>query len=278
MRSGLKREQRTVHKKGRSFRQTYWTKEDLPHPHEAQRKMQAAGLTTASQHLKFEPGFMAFHSNRGVEAGLRHVSAVHAIPKSMPQIPVKVLLLASQTNGLYKIGDAKTSEIMINRICAGPRGTTAHEMGHFLDHHLFGSGKPGMQNMGSHMKTEELEMLYRAIYNTPAVRSLSIQGKTAITNGDFGRAQVCRYLLTPTELFARAYAQYIAVRSGNEALRFDIRGYRVSWAKYGYRAQWQDKEFGPVAHQMEALLRRRGLLNEGLPRLDEQLREGVGRH
>jgi hypothetical protein len=61
-------------------------------------------------------------------------------------------------------------------------------------------------------------------------------------------------------------------------MRLDVRGYRVSWAKYGYRAQWQDKEFGPVAHQMEALLRRRGLLNEGLPPLDEQLRLGVGRH
>lgn len=277
-RPGLKRDRRTVREGGKSFQRTYWVREDLPHPHEARRKMHQDGLTTASKHLKFEPGFMAFHANRGVQAGLNSISAVHAIPKSMPQIPVKVLFLASQVNGLYKVGDARSSEILINRINAGPRATTAHEVGHFLDHHLFGAGKPGLAHMGSHMKTEEMEMLFRAMYNSPSVRSLTNTARKAVLDGDLGRANVCRYLLTPTEMFARAYAQYIAVRSGNPAMRLDVRGYRVSWSKYGYRAQWQDKEFGPVAHQMEALLRRRGLLNEGLPPLDEQLRLGVGRH
>lgn len=278
MRPGLKRVKRNVRKGGRSFSRNYWVKEDVPIPHEARKKTEQAGITTVSKHLKFEPGFLAFHSNRGVEAGLNTISAVHGIPRNLPPVPVKVLMLAASTNGQYRIGDGRSSEIHINRICAGPRATTAHEVGHYLDHHLWGTGKPGIGSMGTHQRAEELEPLMRAIYNTPSVRNLVRQSQAAMGNGEVARVAVCRYLLTPTELFARSYAQYIAIRSGSPTMRMDIRGYRTSWSKYGYAAQWQDKEFGPIAAQMDALLQRRGLLNEGLPPLGEQIRTGVGRH
>jgi hypothetical protein len=277
MQPGLKRMKRNVRGTRGSFSRHYWVKEDIPHPHEARRKTEEAGRTTVSKHLKFEPGFLALHSNRGVEAGLHSISAVHSIPQTMPRVPVKVLLLAANTNGRYLIGDAKTSEVHINRICAGPRATTAHEIGHYLDHHLWGTGKPGLSNMGTHQRAEELEPLMRAIYNTPSARRLVQQAQNAVVNGDVARVAVCRYLLTPTELFARSYAQYIAIRSGNPAMRLDVRAYPTSWSKYGYAAQWQDHEFGAIAHEMDRLLQRRGLLNEGLPPLRDAVRLGVGR-
>jgi hypothetical protein len=67
------------------------------------------------------------------------------------------------------------------------------------------------------------------------------------------------YLLQPKELFARAYAQYVALASGDEAIRRELLAIQTdTLSSQVYHEQWLDDDFQPVALAIEAALRRRG--------------------
>ena len=70
------------------------------------------------------------------------------------------------------------------------------------------------------------------------------------------------YLLDPREMFARAYAQFIAVKSGNASMmnqlqtRLDL----DSVKSIGY--QWTDSEFKQIEAAMEKLFIQQGWINQ----------------
>lgn len=77
-----------------------------------------------------------------------------------------------------------------------------------------------------------------------------------------------RYLLSANETFARSYAQYIAVRSGNAAGLAELRGYQADAdagrslnhpdGRVPYRRQWQDDDFEPIGKAFDALFEAMG--------------------
>ena len=61
------------------------------------------------------------------------------------------------------------------------------------------------------------------------------------------------YLLEPKEQFARAYAQYIAVRSRDNIMLGQLEGKRGDALMQGlYCQQWMDDDFAPIASEIEA--------------------------
>lgn len=66
------------------------------------------------------------------------------------------------------------------------------------------------------------------------------------------------YLLMPEELFARSYAQYIALKTGSRPMINDLN--RVLKDENMGVMQWLPSEYGPISDTMEAYLRSRGLL------------------
>lgn len=70
-----------------------------------------------------------------------------------------------------------------------------------------------------------------------------------------------RYLLTPQELWARSYAQFIATRSGNADLQRQLDRLRERPARaFYYGEQWEDVDFLPIMAEVEALFRHLGWL------------------
>ncbi len=66
------------------------------------------------------------------------------------------------------------------------------------------------------------------------------------------------YLLEPMELFARAYAQYVAVRSADARLvaQFDATR-RDPFLGMVYHQQWDQEDFASVLVAFDRMLRRR---------------------
>lgn len=70
---------------------------------------------------------------------------------------------------------------------------------------------------------------------------------------------IVRYMLLPEECFARAYAQYIAIRSGDERLIEELKHVRANvYAQQVYYEQWDDDSFAHIADAFDQLLRQRG--------------------
>ena len=98
------------------------------------------------------------------------------------------------------------------------------------------------------------------IYRSPAVKSLVVKHDENIKTNNYRHAGYSSYLLMPPELLARAYAQYIGTRSGSRVIQNQISHDRDFNTRMGYRSQWTDAEFEPIAREFDNVFRRRGLL------------------
>jgi hypothetical protein len=127
-----------------------------------------------------------------------------------------------------------------------PTLTTIHEAGHFID--LEGIGAKG--NFASVSGEPDMREVMAAIERTEAVKHLRglLGGATPGLGGYY------QYLLDPRELWARAYAQFIAQRSGFAALRRDLRKATEAEA---WR-QWERSDFAPVDAAIEVMFRKLG--------------------
>ena len=67
------------------------------------------------------------------------------------------------------------------------------------------------------------------------------------------------YLLDPLEMFTRAYAQYVAWRSGNQTMLGQIDGV-LARQDLGKLQQWPYADFLPLIHHFDTLFEEQGWL------------------
>jgi hypothetical protein len=138
----------------------------------------------------------------------------------------------------------------------------AHEWGHYLDLAILGS--PGTR--ASVTRHEDVLPVTNAIYASRAPRLLQDLYRAGfspephpaqgITNVPIDKEYI-RYSLKTQELWSRAYAQYLALRSGDATLRAEIDSLRDPTPGRVYRdLQWADDDFAPIADAFDDLLRR----------------------
>lgn len=138
-------------------------------------------------------------------------------------------------------------EIAIKGSGKWKRLTTAHEVGHYLDHH--GLGPVAGQFESERRSTPAWQRWHAAVSQTPTMRQIA---------GDFRiTAKNRAYYLSDREVFARGYAQWIAQRSGNPAMLSEVALTRASPLPW---RQWPDDEFGPIADAMDAIFAEAGWL------------------
>ncbi|MCV5648931.1 hypothetical protein OFN55_40020, partial [Escherichia coli] len=70
--------------------------------------------------------------------------------------------------------------------------------------------------------------------------------------------EYANYLLDPSELWARSYAQYIARKSGDPAMREELAEMLRARAGLNLYALWEDEEFAPIMKEMDDLFRSLG--------------------
>lgn len=159
----------------------------------------------------------------------------------LPHLPVK-MSTAKGYFGYYRDGD---------RIAVSSRGdhhglTFAHEVGHFLDHR--GWGGPGWSSA-----TQDAAQAWRdAIAASP-----SIVGLKAMPGGGLRN-----YYLRTHEAWARSYAQWVAVRSGDPALIAQVAHIRTVGGARGL-SQWAADEFEPIARAIDNLFDTLGWRRKG---------------
>jgi hypothetical protein len=184
-----------------------------------------------------------------------------------------------------------------------PHTGVFHEVGHFLDHQGLGDGGPGHATEGratdkakgpiqdlmdALKKTRTSQALrdYRETLGSFQPQGLNTAGLPPVDGRLLG---MVKYLNTAPETFARAYSQYVAVKSGNKAALRELRnlqGHGASFsnrqadgASYGYRGfsdqagavpitsgrkswnlpwAWQDDEFKDVEAAFDRLFEAMG--------------------
>lgn len=143
--------------------------------------------------------------------------------------------------------------------------TTVHEIGHFLDYE--GLGKPLEYSSGADPTMAEWRTAVEKSQAVQDLKELIQKGKVPITLDDGTKTDYTvdvehvEYLLEWEELWARAYAQYITLRSGNVVLKRQLDRIRrgVGGNHQVYTAQhWADADFEPIAEAIDKIFEAKG--------------------
>jgi hypothetical protein len=120
-------------------------------------------------------------------------------------------------------------------------------------------------------KSPAMKALIDALWKSEAIKSLrDLKNgpktfKAKATNSDAMATYKVptshiRYLLNRNEQFARAYAQYIASKSGDTALKAKLQNHLSKKGKVPLfiQRQWTDKDFAPIEAAFDALFKEQG--------------------
>lgn len=195
------------------------------------------------------------------EDALNAIDGVHG-DGVLPEIPVKTKS-NMQAYGLYThyVG-AGPRDIAINGKGDHLQTTLAHEVGHFLDH--MGIGEPGKfasessPLLGEWRQAAGMSRAMQTLVNK-SIKPESYAVNVTVTHSSGQQLTYnakpspdhLRYLLSDKEVWARSYAQYVATRSGNEAMLAQLAEQRKDQL-YGER-QWDDDDFQPIARAIDNL-------------------------
>jgi hypothetical protein len=173
-----------------------------------------------------------------------------------------------------------------------PLMNTVHEIGHFIDHRGLGNAVETFDYINNALNYEDSmvkveipsevrragKALYEAIYESKSYQTLTkmIRSPSSLV-GTNSKGEKLRfaldkkfvvYLRKPAEIFARAYAQYVALRSGHPALLAELNAARsrptlstdfISPNGFnitaGFPYDWDDNDFEPIADAMDNYLR-----------------------
>ena len=179
--------------------------------------------------------------DRQLRALLAAIDAVHG-DGALPRIPVRWGVLPRGMVAQYRTTRTSTEAVSLTINPNRSRWMLAavHEIGHFLDHQGIGDDS----TMAS--RTSPLLLPWRhAVVESHAYRTLV---------EDFGSPP---YLTDVEELWARSYAQWIALHGGEETLRTQVVQSRGSDPRVAvHSAQWHDDDFEPIADEVTRLFRR----------------------
>lgn len=195
------------------------------------------------------------------EATLDAIEEVHG-DGDLTTIPVKTKSNIKPFGYYQHLGDGTPDHIAVNGKGDHHELTLAHEIGHFLDHQGIAAPKR-FASVGSDVMRDwrDTIMQSEAVQDLEAKLARPSDFETEVTYD--GRTFTAspsvpfiRYLLDEKELWARSYAQYIATRSGNEAMLEQVETQRQ--AKLYESRQWSDEDFEPVAESIDRLFERLG--------------------
>lgn len=212
--------------------------------------------------------------DEGAKDAMDAIDGVHG-DGDLPPIPI-VGTRSKKLNGCYRFNFAgRSADIQLSTATDHPMMTTAHEVGHFLDHKgVIGQGHPGDQdnwfvstNDGRNPKVKAaVDKVYAALENSAAVKSLRDMynnGKPAKYVDHMGQEKetvinkrTLQYYLSSKELWARAYAQYIARKSGNKKMLAELNS-MLNPTKAGHvkvPTQWDGNDFDDIFKAIDGLM------------------------
>ena len=184
-----------------------------------------------------------------VEAGLAAIDRVH----DDGELPI-VELRRCETEDLGYIkpksvpGGIAADYLAINNSGPWPTLTTIHEAGHLLD--LEAIGPKG--NLATRAADPDMMGILAAAEDTAAIRGLRKKLREAV---GYDAKRPFAYLLKPEEIWARAYAQFVAQRARSIGLQRELS--RAIESEGGLR-QWTKGDFEKIDAAIEAMFKKWG--------------------
>jgi hypothetical protein len=187
----------------------------------------------------------------------------------LPKIEVKQSASRGHWGTFRSTWQGQPVDITVSKFSGRKHNTTLHEIGHFLDLAGLGKGSGSLGRnayaSGSHPDLAEWR---DAVKKSRAIKSLTALSGVSQVNykradGSEAAHSVDRkyvgYLLKWNEVFARSYAQYIAVRAKDPVLRAELDAERAGHGQtYHYHQAWDDDDFEPIAQSFDRLFAKRG--------------------
>jgi hypothetical protein len=190
---------------------------------------------------------------RQTVAAAKAIDGVHG-DGQLEEFPVKALRSSRGVAGVTRISiGGRISGVDINPSGPWPELTVCHELGHVLDHVVFGGGR----ELGSTVAGGQLTDVMQAIGRSAAVKRLRDSAATADLP-DVMRKRISNYLLYAPELWARAYAQYVASKTDDVALRKQL----AKRLEAKGAEQWEADDFAPIATAIDDLFASLGWISK----------------
>jgi hypothetical protein len=187
---------------------------------------------------------------------VRTVSVVHG-DGPLPAIPLSLAALGEGIRGRFRFDADGPISIAVNRAYPHRGFSAVHEIGHFLD--FSGIGEP---NTFASESSAELGAWLSAVRASRGYRELDGAVESILAYSAQEIAWFYVRLLSPSELWARSYAQYIAVRSADPELLVGLAEHQAAYPDHlkgiARLLHWTDDDFAPIAAEVEALAWRLG--------------------
>ena len=173
---------------------------------------------------------------------------------ALPQIPLNAstakdrMRPGMQGKYSYIPANDRAAQIVIKGSGDHREMTIAHEIGHFLDHQGF-AGR-GFSSAG---REHPVARIVSALQNTETMKAPLRSATQMAMNRRY-----INYWVQREEIWARAYAQYIANKSGDAAMRKQL----TAMQEKQYYGQWTDEEFLPVQNMIDELFQELGWITK----------------
>lgn len=191
-----------------------------------------------------------------VTLALESINKVHG-DGNLPTIPILQTGAGRNYGSFYTTWSDSPIKIAIS-----PKGdhkalTTLHEIGHFLDNSGLGSGKRWTTQIANQLDNNRIVNIAKKSnwwtgfservteFSKASERMLNLSPK------------YLKYIRGSKEIFARAYAQFIAMESGDPILMAQLRKLQTQ----AFSTQWSDEDFKPIAEEFRKLFKEQGWMS-----------------
>lgn len=218
----------------------------------------------------------------GIDNALGAIDEVHGMPaETGVSLTFHALSGNASAEGTFvfpRSGDPEIPTMITVKNGDSLETSVMHEVGHYLDYSdlgtdegQFGSGslvfgEDGAQVIGaSEFMAPVMDSVLASPEGQQLTQMLSDLERTGMADIGGGRTiagsrarDALRYVTDPRELFARAYAQFVATEAGSDGARAELTsGSENDLIPY----QWAPENFGPIGDAIRGSLDAAGLLN-----------------
>ena len=187
---------------------------------------------------------------------------------NLPMIPLLEETHPSYLGSLSVTETGKVIMMNIKRTGNHPHLTMAHETGHFLDYGGIPRTKPTFAEERNWRAEELFNDFFNAIDASESIKTLkarTTQTTVQRIKGTLASTYTLdqkhlEYLLQDNEIWARAYSQWIAYRSGQDDLLADLSHSMSRDFQKIYPTQWTESDFHAIGQAMDEIFRKLGWL------------------
>ena len=202
-----------------------------------------------------------------------HARIMQAIDKvhgdgALPRIPIMSNDRQDYTGFLNVTKSGQPTRMEIRKLGPHVHDTIAHETGHFLDYAGIPRTRPTFEEERNWRAEELFKDFFKAVDASESIKTLKLRAtqntiktvKGSVVSDYSLDQKHIQYLLQENEIWARAYSQWIAYRSGQEDLLADHEYIQSREGHDIYPSQWKEADFQAIGKAMDAIFSKLGWL------------------